>query len=311
MATRDPRADARFDVGEPISPELALVDAELAQRAREMLRDAGPESDRDGSPIGREGSLDPIRSLQEQLRREQTPGEDREQRSRERAARVPRRRKGRVARAFRVALVCLLFAAALWILTADGPPGPTLGPPLRTLGASEPTGVSPGAGTDSAAVFTPRTLSIDRVSIGGVRLGHVESQVRAAWGTPTRVRAFPQDGDLDPAIRVLEWRYGRGGAYVALRDGSVVEVKADLAGTMLHTTLGDGARTPRSAFLERWRTARSRGTAVETGMEIHYYLPSSLPDYLLVFTFPRDDVLETVALMARSTFFGPRSLWLR
>jgi hypothetical protein len=136
--------------------------------------------------------------------------------------------------------------------------------------------------------------------------------VRALWGSPTRIRAFPADEDLDPSIRKLEWSYGDGkDAYVAFREGRVVEVKVNVEGTALRTRLGDGARTVESSFRARWPRAQRLVTSVDGGpTEVHYYVPGARPGYVLVFTFPRRNALDTVALMSRSTFLGPRSLWL-
>lgn len=319
MATETPTAD--FDPGESISPELVLVDSELSELARRRLPDQ-PWQEPPFAP-----APDPLRQLQERLR-EQDAASRVVGVHEERPAGGPDSRVRRRRLALLAVLGLAVGALSVAVLAGrGGPPGPDLAAQEERGATAAPAGPRPAPPKPQPATrparpkpqprteprFRPRATTIGRGSIAGVRLGDPASRVRALWGPPARIRAFPQDENLDPSVRKLEWRYGEGReAYVAIRDDRVVEVTADLKGTELRTRLGDGAGTRESAFRARWSQARRRITPVDAGrLETHYYLAAARPGYVVVFSFLPGKGLGSVALMSRSTFLGPRSLWLR
>jgi hypothetical protein len=305
MATGTPTADD-LDPSESISPELVLVDSKLSELARREL----PDHPWQEPPF----AADPLRKEKLRERDEGTGvvGVAEEQPAGRPDSRVRRRPLALLAV---LGLVVGALSVAVALAGRGGPPGPNLAaqkearatavPPLP-----RPAPPKPKTGTEPR--FRPRTTMIGRGSIAGVRLGDSASRVRALWGPPARILAFPEDEDLDPSIRKLEWRYGEGReAYVAIRDDRVVEVKADLEGTGLRTRLGDGAGTRESVFRARWSQARRRVTAEAGRLEAHYYLAAARPGFVVVFSFLPRTGLGSIALMSRSTFLGPRSLWLR
>jgi hypothetical protein len=278
-----------------VSPELVLVDPELAELARLAL----PPLE---GPVGR--------SLSEP----QAPSTlDR------RLSRLPWDETRKIALgaagAAVLAVVGFLLAARGGDHARQGLPKATpartsatlteLAQPSAPVVRAAPPATPTGSRTRPAVPGGGRTSLVRRDALAGVRIGAGPQQVVHAWGPPAATRQVKVDARALPVVQ-LTWRTKVGHPWAAdayFRANRAVLLRLTLRGASARTPAGDRAGTSAKAFLRHWPDA---GRVPSTSRTTYYYVRADAPGYFLVFTFVRDR-LTRVALMTRSMFTGCNS----
>jgi hypothetical protein len=158
------------------------------------------------------------------------------------------------------------------------------------------------------AAVSPRPAAADLISrdtLAGVRIGDSPAQVVRRWGRPATRRRVATDSRTAPVVR-LTWQRRRGRRWRAdayFRSGHAVMLRLALRGTSSRTAFGDRAGSTARAFLAHWPDASPLSVA---GPRAYFFVLTGRRGYLLVFTFVRGR-LTRASFMTQSMFTGCNS----